>query len=64
MKVKVDYRKCLKAGECYYNHPKIFERTENGFPRIVSEDFGSDDLRMEAEEAAEVCPAEAIRLED
>jgi ferredoxin len=63
MKVKVDYRKCLKAGECYYNHPTIFQRTENGFPKLLVEDLDTDELRREAEEAAEVCPAVAISIE-
>lgn len=63
MKVKVDYRKCLKAGECYYNHPTIFQRTENGYPKLLVEEVDTDDLRQEVEEAIEVCPAGAITLE-
>ncbi|MBI1179834.1 MAG: ferredoxin [Alphaproteobacteria bacterium] len=64
MKVKVDYRKCLKAGECYYNHPTLFQRTENGLPKILAEEVTSDSQRREAEEAVEVCPAGAISLEE
>ncbi len=62
MKVKVDYRKCEKAGECYYNHSTIFQRTENGLPKLLMEDLPTDALRREAEEAVEVCPAGAISL--
>lgn len=62
MKVFVDYRKCIKAGECYYNHPTIFEYTDTGLPKILIEEIASDDLHQEAEEAIEVCPAQAISL--
>lgn len=64
MKVTVDYKKCQKAGECYYNHPKIFERTENGYPKLLVEELDTSSLRHEAEEAIEVCPTGAITIED
>lgn len=60
----VDYKKCLKAGECYYNHPTIFEYTDTGLPKILIEEITTDALRQEAEEAIEVCPAQAISLGD
>ena len=64
MKVKVDYKKCQKAGECYYNHPKIFERIDNGYPKLLVEELETASLRHEAEEAIEVCPTGAITIED
>ena len=63
-KVFVDYKKCLKAGECYYNHPTVFQYTDTGFPKVLIEEIDTDELRREAEEAIEVCPAQAISLED
>ena len=64
MKLKVDYKKCEKAGECYYNHTALFERIDNGFPKIIVEDLTTDALRHEAEEAIEVCPTGAITIEE
>lgn len=64
MKILVDYKKCLKAGECYYNHPTMFEYTDSGLPKILIEEITTDAQRQEAEEAIEVCPAQAISLEE
>jgi ferredoxin len=63
MKVKVDFEKCLKAGECYYNHPELFRMGEEGFPVVLVDEL-SDEMQNHAREAAEVCPAVAISLED
>lgn len=64
MKLKVDYKKCEKAGECYYNHTSLFDRIDNGFPKILVEDLITDAQRQEAEEAVEVCPTGAISIEE
>jgi ferredoxin len=64
MKLKVDYKKCEKAGECYYNHTSLFDRIDNGFPKILVEDLITDAQRHEAEEAIEVCPTGAITIEE
>lgn len=64
MKLKVDYKKCEKAGECYYNHNVLFERTDNGFPKILVEELTTDVLVHEAREAIEVCPTGAITIEE
>jgi len=64
MKLFVDYKKCLKAGECYYNHPTLFEFTDKGLPKVLVEEIDSDELRQEAEEAIEVCPGQAISLQE
>lgn len=61
-KLRVDLDKCIKAGECYYNHPGLFKVGKDGFPMVLVEEIG-DDLREEAESAVEVCPAQAIILD-
>jgi ferredoxin len=66
MKVKIDYDKCYKSGECYYNHPELFKMGDEGFP-VVLVDAGdelAEELQRHAREAIEVCPAVAISLED
>lgn len=64
MKLHVDREKCIKAGECYYNHPALFEMEEDGYPRIRVISISSESERVEAEQAIEVCPAVAISLSD
>jgi ferredoxin len=64
MKLVVDFRKCEKAGECYYNHPRLFDRGETGFPVLRVRELVDESLLHEAREAVEVCPAGAISLEE
>jgi ferredoxin len=58
--LKVDFAKCLKAGECYYNHPDLFSRTESGYPQLKVRVPAAPSEIREAHEAVEVCPAHAI----
>ena len=64
MKVKIDKEKCFMAGECYYNHPELFKMDDDGYPTVLVDDVADAELRLHAKEAAEVCPAAAISLED
>lgn len=64
MKLKIDLDACYCSGECYYNHPKLFEMGEDGFPQILVAELTTDQEKLEAEQAIEVCPSAAISLED
>lgn len=59
MHLRVDYDKCTKSGECYYNHPDLFKPGEDGFPAVLQPDVPAE-LEWEARGAAEVCPVQAI----
>lgn len=62
MKVVVDMNKCKDHGQCVFAAPDVFQLDDNGRLAYVS---GPDDtLRDEVEEAADVCPLQAIRIED
>jgi len=63
MKVKIDKDKCYMSGECYYNHPELFEMGEDGYPVVLVDDINDDAMRKHADEAIEVCPAVAISIE-
>ena len=63
MKLKVDLALCIKAGECYYNHPDLFQAGDDGYPVVRVEELATDAQRAEAEQAAEVCPTQAIVVE-
>ncbi len=63
MKVIVDLDKCIKAGECYYNHPTLFKVQKDGFPVVLVEELTTDELKAEAQAAVDVCPAQAISIE-
>ena len=63
MRVKVDLKKCTKSGECYYNHPSLFKVDSEGFPVIQMDPLEGEDMEIEAQQASEVCPVEAITVE-
>ena len=64
MRVKVDLKKCTKSGECYYNHPALFQVDSEGFPVSQMDPLEGEDMEIEAVQASEVCPVEAITVED
>ena len=63
MKVHIDLDKCYRSGECYYNHPELFRMTESGDPELKPVDL-TGDMARHARQAAEVCPAAAITVDD
>ena len=62
MKILVDKEKCFMSGECYYNHPELFKMDDEGYPEVLQNPL-TKELLKHAEEAVEVCPAVALRLE-
>ena len=64
MKVHIDLDKCYRSGECYYNHPELFEMSDAGDPVLKAADLTDAAMRLHAEQAAEVCPSGAILVED
>ncbi|MFF7122320.1 MULTISPECIES: ferredoxin [unclassified Streptomyces] len=62
MKVVVDMNKCQDHGQCVFAAPDVFQLDTDGRLTYVSDP--GDALRDEVEEAADVCPLQAIRIED
>ncbi|MGW2700313.1 ferredoxin [Streptomyces sp. NPDC001340] len=61
MKVVVDINKCQDHGQCVFAAPDVFQLDTDGRLAYVSDP--DDALRDEVEEAADVCPLQAIRIE-
>jgi ferredoxin len=61
MKIVVDMDKCQDHGQCVFAAPDVFRLDEAGHLAYVSDP--DDSLREDAEEAADVCPLQAIRIE-
>lgn len=62
MKVKVDYSLCQDHGQCAIAAPEVFQLNDEGKLEYIPEP--DDSLRFEVEEAADVCPVQAILVED
>jgi ferredoxin len=61
MKVVVDMNKCQDHGQCVFAAPDVFQLDDGGRLAYVSDP--DDALRAEVEDAADVCPLQAIRIE-
>lgn len=62
MRVVIDPALCMQSGQCAYMHPEVFVLDEHGVPGPTSDDLDAD-LLAEAEEAALMCPSQAIVID-
>lgn len=62
MKINVDFDRCQSNALCMSSAPEVFEVRDDGFLYILNESPG-DDLRAKVQEAARLCPTQAITLE-
>ena len=63
LKVHVDEHKCIGAGQCVLRAPKIFDQREDGIV-ILLDPTPPAALHEAARKAADLCPAEAIAIEE
>jgi ferredoxin len=62
VRVVVDWNICKDHGQCVIAAPVALSLDENG--KLVLEQVQDDTLRSAAEDAADVCPEQAITIED
>ncbi len=62
MQVIVDMAKCQDHGQCAIAAPGVFRMDDEG--RLVFESTPDDAQRDAVEEAADVCPVQAILIRD
>ena len=62
MKIVVDANLCQDHGQCVFAAPEIFSLDDQGHLSYVSD--VDESLRDKAEDAADVCPLQAITVED
>lgn len=62
MKVVVDMAVCQDHGQCCFAAPEVFQLDEAG-RLVVLIDSPDEALRDKVEEAADVCPLQAITIE-
>lgn len=63
LKVRVDEHKCIGAGQCVLRAPKIFDQREDGIV-VLLDPTPPAELHEAARKAADLCPAEAITIEE
>ena len=62
-KVRVDENKCIGAGQCVLKAPRIFDQREDGIV-ILLDATPPPELHEAARKAADLCPSEAITIEE
>lgn len=62
-KVTIDQEACIGCGACTAVAPEIFELGEDGKARVKKEKLNAKELKQ-AQEGAEVCPVQAIKIEE
>lgn len=62
MRVKVDFDLCQSNAVCMGIAPDVFEVRDDGFLYIL-QDEPSEERRADVEEAANMCPTQAIEIE-
>ncbi|EYF00255.1 ferredoxin [Chondromyces apiculatus] len=63
MRILVDLDKCCGAGSCVLAAPRVFDQRDDGIVLLLDES-PPEDLHKAVREAAAVCPASAITLEE
>jgi ferredoxin len=63
MRVIVDLEKCCGAGQCVLIAPRVFDQRDDGIV-VLLDAAPPEELHTAVREAATVCPAAAIRLEE
>jgi ferredoxin len=61
LRVVVDPDKCADHGQCVFAAPEVFQLDDNG--KLVYEPLPDESLRDLVDEAADVCPMQAITIE-
>ncbi len=64
MKVIVDEAKCCGAGQCVLIAPEVFDQRDEDGIVVLLEPEPAEDQHTAVREAAAVCPAAAIQLDD
>jgi ferredoxin len=63
MRIVVDFDLCESNALCMDAAPEVFEVRDDDFLYVLQEN-PSEELRAKVEQAARVCPKQAIKIED
>ena len=63
MRVVVDFDVCQSNALCMSAAPEVFEVRDDGYLYVLNEN-PPETLRAKLEEAAQLCPTQAITLQD
>ncbi|HEY1973984.1 MAG TPA: ferredoxin [Pseudonocardia sp.] len=62
MQVSIEQEKCITAGQCVLAAPAVFDQDDDGIVVLLQESPPAD-LADSVYEAADLCPAQLIRIQ-
>jgi len=63
MKITIDKQKCIGCGSCSAVCPDLFELNEEHKAQAKKEEIESEEEKKCAQEATDICPVQAIKVE-
>ncbi|KMS82893.1 ferredoxin [Streptomyces regensis] len=63
MRVTADRDRCVGSGQCAMLSPEVFDQDDDGLVLVLREVPGAD-LHEEVHRAADLCPAQSLRVHD
>jgi ferredoxin len=63
MQIKVDVDRCISGGQCVMSAPDLFDQDDDGIVVLLGQ-AGPGQQQEEAREAARLCPASAIEIDE
>ena len=64
MKVIIDQEKCVASGQCVLASPEVFDQREDDGIVVLLDETPAEDLADAVREAASLCPALAIQVQE
>jgi ferredoxin len=64
MKVSVDQDKCVSSGQCVLNAGEVFDQRDDDGVVVLLDETPADEQAVNVRNAAAVCPALAIDIEE
>ncbi len=64
MRVVTDTARCVGAGQCVLTEPAVFDQSEDDGTVVVLVEHVEGERLKAVEEAVDMCPSQAISLED
>jgi ferredoxin len=64
MKVAVDTDKCIASGQCVLAAPEVFDQRDEDGLAVLLNPSPPAELAVDVKQAATLCPAVAITVED
>jgi ferredoxin len=64
MKVRLEQRRCVSSGQCVAAAPEVFDQRDDDGVAFLLTDNPSPDVATGVHQAARVCPALAITVDE